>query len=380
MSDLSIVFMLLAAAIAMFALGRPRMDVVALLMVVALPLTGIISVQEALAGFSDPNIILIAALFVVGEALVRTGVAQMLGDWLVSRAGRSEARLIVLLMIVVAGKPDPTFVGFEELLAPIRSATTLEGALLERGIEAVCSCRDDLVMVPLENPLPVLPEARAFLRRNEWSKASGLRLGSEVHTREFYRPDLLVVDRSLHRALLLDIKRSVASHKPKVLAELRTRMMAAALVTRDWLERECDAPPVERVEIAIIDGSGDPADHARAIFALSDLDQLIGITGAAKAIEALRHLYAARLREILLPRCRSIAGVAGGSGNQRSDPGTGTTGLDERFDGRDDGSDDAGGVIGGITRNGAGSGKAEATVLRHDARVSVGIASLGGRT
>ncbi len=103
MSDLSIVFMLLAAAVAMFALGRPRMDVVALLMVVALPLTGIISVQEALAGFSDPNIILIAALFVVGEALVRTGVAQMLGDWLVSRAGRSEARLIVLLMIVVAG-------------------------------------------------------------------------------------------------------------------------------------------------------------------------------------------------------------------------------------------------------------------------------------
>ncbi|MBL0935429.1 MAG: SLC13 family permease [Rhizobiaceae bacterium] len=103
MSDLAIVLLLLAAAIVMFATGRPRMDVVALIMIVALPLTGVIGVEDALAGFSDPNIVLIGALFVVGEALVRTGIAQRLGDWLVKRAGRSEARLIVLLMIVVAG-------------------------------------------------------------------------------------------------------------------------------------------------------------------------------------------------------------------------------------------------------------------------------------
>lgn len=86
----------------MFARGRPRMDVVAVLMIVALPLFGILDIRQALAGFSDPNIVLIAALFVVGEGLVRTGVAQRLGDWLVRRAGRSEARLIVLLMFIVA--------------------------------------------------------------------------------------------------------------------------------------------------------------------------------------------------------------------------------------------------------------------------------------
>ncbi|MBV2185443.1 MAG: SLC13 family permease [Rhizobium sp.] len=103
MSDLAIVLSLLVSAIVMFALGRPRMDAVALIMVVALPLTGVISIEDALAGFADPNIVLIGALFVVGEALVRTGIAQRLGDWLVSKAGRSEARLIVLLMVVVAG-------------------------------------------------------------------------------------------------------------------------------------------------------------------------------------------------------------------------------------------------------------------------------------
>ncbi|ALV28507.1 SLC13 family permease [Pannonibacter phragmitetus] len=103
MSALAQVLALLGAAVIMFAVNRPRMDVVAVIMMTALPLTGVISMQEALAGLSDPNIVLIAALFVIGEALVRTGVAQRLGDWLTLRAGASEARLIFLLMLIVAG-------------------------------------------------------------------------------------------------------------------------------------------------------------------------------------------------------------------------------------------------------------------------------------
>uniref|UniRef100_A0A1I8AMW4 SLC13 family permease n=1 Tax=Steinernema glaseri TaxID=37863 RepID=A0A1I8AMW4_9BILA len=79
------------------------MDVVALLVIVALPLLGILSVQEALAGFSDPNVVLIAALFVIGEGLVRTGIAYRIGEWMAERAGNSETRLIVLLMVSVAG-------------------------------------------------------------------------------------------------------------------------------------------------------------------------------------------------------------------------------------------------------------------------------------
>jgi di/tricarboxylate transporter len=101
--DLLLVLGLLAATIAMFAANRPRMDAAALIMMAALPLTGVITVEEALAGFSDPNIVLIAALFVIGEGLVRTGVAQRLGDLLIRHAGRSELRLIPLLMAVVAG-------------------------------------------------------------------------------------------------------------------------------------------------------------------------------------------------------------------------------------------------------------------------------------
>lgn len=99
--DLAIVLALLASAIAMFAINKPRMDAVALIMLTGLPLTGVIDVSEALAGFSDANIVLIAALFVIGDGLVRTGVARDLGDWLSLRAGSSEVKLIVLLMIVV---------------------------------------------------------------------------------------------------------------------------------------------------------------------------------------------------------------------------------------------------------------------------------------
>ncbi len=103
MTDLTIVLILLIATVGMFALNRPRMDAVALIMLVALPLTGVITVQEALSGLSDPNILLIAALFVIGEGLVRTGVAQRMGDLLIRHAGHNEVRLITLLMLIVAG-------------------------------------------------------------------------------------------------------------------------------------------------------------------------------------------------------------------------------------------------------------------------------------
>jgi di/tricarboxylate transporter len=68
-----------------------------------LPVTGIITMNEALAGFSDSLIILIAALLVIGEGLVRTGVSRRLGDWLDAKAGGSENYLLIPLMAAVGG-------------------------------------------------------------------------------------------------------------------------------------------------------------------------------------------------------------------------------------------------------------------------------------
>ena len=83
------VLALLAVAIVMFVLNRPRMDAVALIMLAALPFTGVLTVQEALAGFSDANVVLsLPAMFVIGDGLVRTGVAKHLGDWLSAKSRR----------------------------------------------------------------------------------------------------------------------------------------------------------------------------------------------------------------------------------------------------------------------------------------------------
>jgi len=94
---------LLAVTVWLFASGRLRMDVVALLVIIAFVLSGTLTLQEATIGFSDPNVILIAALFVIGEGLVRTGVALQTGEWLMKIAGNSESKMIFWLMLTVAG-------------------------------------------------------------------------------------------------------------------------------------------------------------------------------------------------------------------------------------------------------------------------------------
>lgn len=97
------VLSLLAIAVVLFATGKVRMDAVALFVIVAFVLSGTLTLPEAFSGFSDPNVILIAALFIIGDGLVRTGVATVVGTWLVKMAGSSEIKMLLLLMITVAG-------------------------------------------------------------------------------------------------------------------------------------------------------------------------------------------------------------------------------------------------------------------------------------
>ena len=97
------VLTLLAIAVVLFATGKVRMDAIALMVIVAFVLSGTLTLNEAFSGFSDPNVILIAALFIIGDGLVRTGVATKMGAWLVSVAGNSETKMLIYLMLTVAG-------------------------------------------------------------------------------------------------------------------------------------------------------------------------------------------------------------------------------------------------------------------------------------
>lgn len=95
-------FAILAITIVLFVSGRLRSDLVALISILALFLTGILTVDQILSGFSDSTVIMIAALFVIGEGLSRTGVTAWLGEKILEVAGSNKVRLLVVLMIGTA--------------------------------------------------------------------------------------------------------------------------------------------------------------------------------------------------------------------------------------------------------------------------------------
>ena len=80
--------------------GRIRSDVVALCSMVALVLSGVITPEEGLAGFSNSVVIMIAGLFIVGGAITQTGLARLISNKVLSLAGESELRLFYLVILV----------------------------------------------------------------------------------------------------------------------------------------------------------------------------------------------------------------------------------------------------------------------------------------
>lgn len=101
-NEMIFVFVLLTATIAVFVWDRFRMDVVALTVLAILALSGIITPSEAVAGFGSSVVLMIAGLFVVGEALLKTGIAAATGRWLMRVGQGSSRRLMFFLLPLVA--------------------------------------------------------------------------------------------------------------------------------------------------------------------------------------------------------------------------------------------------------------------------------------
>ncbi len=102
MSPMMISFAVLAAVVVLFVWNRLPVGVVALGASLALWATGVLSLEQSLAGFGDPTVLFIAALFVVSEGLDSTGVTAWAGQQLLARAGESHSRLLLLLLVPVA--------------------------------------------------------------------------------------------------------------------------------------------------------------------------------------------------------------------------------------------------------------------------------------
>ncbi len=101
--EIAFAFAIAAAAIIAFASGRLPPDLVGIGVLLATVFGGLISHESALMGFANPAIFTIGAIFVISAGLTHTGVAFAIGRVIRRLAGRSEARLIVVSMLLVAG-------------------------------------------------------------------------------------------------------------------------------------------------------------------------------------------------------------------------------------------------------------------------------------
>ncbi|MCP4362867.1 MAG: SLC13 family permease [Chloroflexi bacterium] len=99
--DIALVLLILGAAIVLFATEKIRVDVVALMVLLTLILTGLLTPEEAFLGFSNPAVITVWAIYIVSASLTHTGIADIIGRYMGSVAGTEEVRLIVVIMVTV---------------------------------------------------------------------------------------------------------------------------------------------------------------------------------------------------------------------------------------------------------------------------------------
>ena len=99
---MTITLIVLVITVAMFIWGRVRADIVALTALAALLVLGILTPAEALAGFSSPIVIMMIGLFVVGGAIMQTGLAKLTGNKLMALSRGNETITFLLVMLVTS--------------------------------------------------------------------------------------------------------------------------------------------------------------------------------------------------------------------------------------------------------------------------------------
>lgn len=97
--QIALVLTILIVAVVLFVTERLRVDVVALLVLVTLALTGLVTPIQAVSGFSSPAVITVWAVFILSGALSKTGIAGLIGHHVLRFAGYGQVRLLVVIML-----------------------------------------------------------------------------------------------------------------------------------------------------------------------------------------------------------------------------------------------------------------------------------------
>jgi len=213
---------------------------------------------------------------------------------------------------IVDGEPteDEILGHYVNIASLVRAVSFREGKLLEQAVDRVAKANPNAMVLTQSLKLPLVKAALEAVSGNNWSSLDGIKLDCESPAKGSYTPDLIVVNRARHTAYILDLKRSLASYgDTSRLEELKTKMMAAAMVLPDWLYKTQKRLMVDTVEVAIVDGASRPSDHANGVWALSEIDDLLEIDGAAACMAELRRRFGLRVQKLLEVEARKAIGV-----------------------------------------------------------------------
>ena len=215
---------------------------------------------------------------------------------------------------IVDGEPteDEILGHYVNIASLVRAVSFREGKLLEQAVDRVAKANPNAMVLTQSLKLPLVKAALEAVSGNNWSSLDGIKLDCESPAKGSYTPDLIVVNRARHTAYILDLKRSLASYgDTSRLEELKMKMMASAMVLPDWLYKNYKRLMVDAVEVAIVDGASRPSDHASGIWALSEIDDLLEIDGAADCMAELRRRFGLRVQQLLEVEARKAIGVDG---------------------------------------------------------------------
>jgi di/tricarboxylate transporter len=154
--EIALTLSIIVVAIILFATEKLRVDVIALIVLLSVGLTGLVSPEEIFSGFANPAVITVWAVFMVSGGLFKTGVADILGRGILRLSGTSEVRLIAVIMLtcgimsgfmnnvgatavllpVVVGISRRTKVPVSKLLIPLAFSSLLGGELTVIGTPA----------------------------------------------------------------------------------------------------------------------------------------------------------------------------------------------------------------------------------------------------
>jgi di/tricarboxylate transporter len=101
-NEMIIVFILLGVAVILFVFDLLRVDLVGILMMVLLPLSGVVTADQAIAGLSSNAVVSIIAVMIIGAGLNRTGVMNLVAAYIIRVAGGGEGRIMAVVSLTVA--------------------------------------------------------------------------------------------------------------------------------------------------------------------------------------------------------------------------------------------------------------------------------------